>query len=187
MDKTAFIPKKNVSKPFYKSKGPGLFFGVALFLLVISGLFAGGVYAYRKMIEKRVGILSESLKRAQAGFEPALIIELNKVAGKIDSSKILLKNHRALTPIFEFLQKFTLKTVSFSKFDYKFSKDEDPLISMGGTAKSYASLALQEDEFQKSKNVKNVSVSNLSLSNGGSISFNIEITFNPDFIKYRVK
>ncbi len=185
MDKTAFIPKKPTSRPFYKTKGPGIFFVASLLALVFSGMFAGGVYVYEKMLEKRVNLLSQSLERANAAFEPALITELNRVSEKIESSKILLENHRMLTPIFDFLRKFTLKSVRFSKFSVEFGKEGEALVSMNGTAKSYSSLALQMEEFQKDKSVEKLSVSGLSPSKDGFVKFNIEMAFNKNFIKYR--
>lgn len=187
MDRTSFIPKKTFKKPVYKTKGVGFLLGFSLLLFVVSGLFSGGVFFYKEVLKRQVAVLEDSLKRAHAGFEPELVKELMNVSEKVKAAKILLKEHKALTPIFDFLKERTLKKVRFFSFDYKLSKEGEPIISMKGVAKGYAPLALQIDEFQKSEELKDISVSKLSLMNDGKVSFILDLVFNPKFISYKVK
>lgn len=187
MDRTSFIPKKSFKKPVYKTKGAGFLLSSSLILFVVSGLLLGGVFFYKEVLKRQITVLETSLKRAHAGFEPGLVQELTSVSMKVKAAKILLKEHKALTPIFEFLRNSTLKNVSFSSFSYKLSKEGAADVSMRGVAKGYASLALQIDEFQKSKDLKEISVSKLSLTNKGNVSFNLELVFSPEFISYKAK
>ncbi len=187
MDRTSFIPKKSFKKPVYKAKGAGFLLSSSLILLIVSGLLLGGVFFYKEVLKKQIIVLGISLKRAHAGFEPGLVQELTNVSMKVKAAKVLLKEHKALTPIFDFLRNSTLKNVSFSSFSYKPSKEGEPNISMRGISKGYAALALQIDEFQKSKDLKEISVSKLSLTNKGNVSFNLELVFNPEFISYKAK
>ncbi len=186
MDKTSFIPKKTFTKPFYKEKGFGIFLWLSIALLIASGWAFGGVYYYKQLSVGRVDGLSESLKQAKASFEPSLISQLSSVANKIELSKGLIRGHKTLIPIFDFLEQSTLKSVRFSSFEYSSSEDGEE-ISMKGSATSYASLALQIEEFQNSIGVKNVSVSGLSLGKGGAINFNIKVVFESDFVKYKIR
>ena len=109
------------------------------------------------------------------------------ISGRIKSSKTLLSRHKAASNIFKFLEESTLQSVRFTDFSYKLSKDQEPEVLMKGTTKSYSSLALQAEEFQKSKKVENITVSSLSLGDGGVVKFNMALVFEPDFIKYKVK
>ncbi|HDO23734.1 MAG TPA: hypothetical protein ENG99_00780 [bacterium] len=187
METTSFIPKKSFSKPVYRRRSIGLFLGVAVALFFISALVLAGAYFYKNTLEKRASSLSESFKRVQSAFDPSLIVKLNDLSKRIDVVKVLLGQHKSPSKIFRFLEEKTLKNVRFSSFSYKFLKDKEPEVSMRGMAKSYSSLALQSESFQDSKNVKNVSVSEISLKDGGMINFNIHLVLEPDFIKYGVK
>jgi len=146
----------------------------------------GGVFYYKQLSERRVAGLSDALKQARAGFEPSLISQLSDVANRIGSAKKLLKTHKTLVPLFEFLERATLKSVRFSNFEY-IPLDEGEEIAMKGSARSYASLALQIEEVQNSIGVKDVTVSGLSLGQGGAIDFNIKVVFEPDFVKYQIR
>lgn len=187
METSSFIPKKSFEKPFYRPQGLGLLLGSSVVLLVVSALLFGGVYFYKNMLEKRVNTLAESLKRAQNAFEPSLILKLNDLADRIKSSENLLSRHKAAGNIFKFLEESTLQSVRFTNFSYKLSKDQEPEVLMKGTAKNYSSLALQVEEFQKNEKVKNIAVSGLFLGDGGIVNFNIDLVFEPDFIKYNIK
>lgn len=187
MDRTSFIPKKSFKKPVYKAKGAGFLLGFSLILFIVSGLFLGGIFFYKEVLKKQITVLEVSLKRAHAGFEPELVKELTSVSMKVKAAKVLLKEHKTLTPIFDFLRESTLKNVRFSSFAYKLSKEGEPDISMRGVSKGYAPLALQIGEFQKSKDLKDISVSKLSLTKDGNVAFYLELVFNPEFISYKAK
>ncbi|NOY35882.1 MAG: hypothetical protein GXP44_03150 [bacterium] len=194
MEKTSFIPKKSFIKPIYKSRNFGILMNSSIVLFAVSMLVFGGVYLYKKSLDKSVVSLADSLERARDAFDLPVLAEIGKTAEKIEFAKKLLENHIAPSPIFSFLEQATLENVRFSDFSYTRqeskakgkNKKKSVEISMNGLAKSYASLALQADEFQKNKNVENISVSNLSLGKGGVIKFRIVIALNPNLVKYGI-
>jgi len=188
MERTSFIPKKSFVKPIYKSRGFGILLNSSIVLFVVSMLVFGGVYSYEKNLSKRVALLADSLGRERDAFDLPALAEIGKTAKKIEFAKKLLKNHVAPSPIFNFLERATLESVRFSNFSYTRQKsgDEGTEVAMDGLAKSYASLALQADEFQKNKNVESISVSNLSLGKGGVVKFHIVIILSPNFVKYSI-
>ncbi len=190
MERTSFIPKKSFIKPIYRSRSFGILLNSSIVLFVVSMLVFGGIYLYKKSLSKHVALLADSLKKEQDAFDLPALAEIGKTAQKIDFAKKLLKNHIAPSPIFSFLEQATLENVRFSNFSYNRqkskNKDKGTEISMDGLAKSYASLALQADEFQKNKNVENISVSNLSLGKGGVVKFHIVVVLSPSFVKYSI-
>ena len=185
MERTSFIPKRSFIKPVYKSRNFGLLMNFSIVLFAVSMLVFGGVYFYKKSLNERVAFLSDSLKRARDSFDLSVLSEMGKTSEKIELAKKLLEKHIAPSPIFGFLEQATLENVRFSNFNYIWQEDSDPEISMTGVAKSYASLALQVDEFQKNSNVEDISVSGLSLGKGGVVNFNAVIVLKPDLIKYK--
>jgi hypothetical protein len=186
-DKISFIPKKTFERPFYKSRGPGFFLTSSFLLLLLSGLICGGAILYRNSLKKQVDLLSDSLERAKAAFELPLINKLVSTSEKIKTAKVLLAEHKTIVPFFDFLERSTLKDVRFNSFEYSLSKDKEATISMGGTAKSYASLALQAKAFEEEKNIKNVSFSGLNLGDKGAINFKVNLTLDPSFLSFQTK
>ena len=49
-----FIPKKAISAPFYKERGPSLIIIISIVLAIVSALVAGGFYFYKNKINKEV-------------------------------------------------------------------------------------------------------------------------------------
>ncbi|MBI4692100.1 MAG: hypothetical protein HY773_01510 [Candidatus Terrybacteria bacterium] len=184
-DKLSFIPKKTFTGPVYKSKGPGLFLAFSFLALLISGAFYGGLFFYRNTLQKKITSLSSSLERAKIAFELPLINELFTISEKIDSSKTLLSQHRTLLPIFDLLEKLTLKDVRFKSFRFSFSKESGPLVLMDGQTRNYSTLASQGEIFGKDKNIKKVSFSNLSLGSKGLINFTIHLNLEPSLLSYK--
>lgn len=187
-EKVSFIPKKTLTKPIYKGSGLGFLMFISLAILVISGLLLGGAYFYRDIANGRVNVLLDSFKRAQDVLDPALIQQVNDIDAKIESAKNVLSQHRAVSQIFQFLETSTLSNVRFSDFDfsYLYTKDASPTIVLKGSTKNYATLALQSDEFMKSKFIKNIIFSNFSLGETGTVNFTVTMEFDPSFFAYQI-
>jgi hypothetical protein len=162
-DKLSFIPQKSLEPAFYKGRGPGIIF-VFLFLLFLISISAyGALFLYKNSLSKEISALADSLEKAKAAFELSLINEVNQTSEKIDYSKKLLEQHISPLPIFDFLEKNTLKDIRFKDFKYSIVKDGSLTVLLNGTAKSYSDLALQGDIFEKDKNIKSVLFSRLNL------------------------
>ena len=188
-EKGSFIPKKTLAKPVYVGSGVGLFLSFSFLMIVISGLLFGGAYLYKGFLEKNNNEMLDSLKRAQDILDPVFIQEMQTIDTKIESSKVLLGQHRMPSALFEFLEQSTLESVRFSNFDFSFpsQKDENVIVNLRGTAKGYSSLALQAREFQNNKYVENVIFSGLSLGEKGVINFSAKVIIDTNFLAYQVK
>lgn len=188
-EKGSFIPKKTLAKPVYVGSRFGLFFFFSFLIIVISGLLLGGTYLYKGFLEKNISELLDSLKRAQDILDPVFIQKMQTIDTKIESSKVLLSQHRMPSALFEFLEQTTLESVRFSNFDFSYpsQKDEDVIVDLRGTAKGYSSLALQAREFQKNKYVENIIFSGLSLGEKGVVNFSAKIIIDPSYLAYQVK
>jgi hypothetical protein len=186
-EKLSFIPKKSFEKPLYKRSGPGLFLTFSFLLLLVSGLIYGGAILYSNNLKKQIDLLSKSLERAKAAFEFPLINELFNASQKIHSSKIILEKHITLVPVFDILESSILKDVRFNNFKYSLSKAQEQTVLMDGTAKNYSSLASQGEIFEKNKNIKNVSFSNLGLGDKGTINFTVTLILDPIITAYKAE
>ena len=184
MEQVSFIPKRKLTKPVYKSKGPGALMLVSVLVLFISGLMLGGTFVYEKMIQNRIDVLSESMKRARASFEPSFINQLDQTAKQINAAEILLGQHRVITPIFQFLEDKTLESVGLNSFDYSSASGGNSILQLSGAAKSYSTLALQIEEFQEGNSLAGITTSGLMLSSDGSVNFDARLIFKSEFLNY---
>jgi hypothetical protein len=172
---------------FYREKGPGIFATISFLIFLLSIFAYGGLFLYRKNIQGKIDTLTDSFKRATGAFEPILINELVQTSEKINLSKQFLAKHTTLTPVFDFLEQSTLKSIRFKNFKYSFSAMESPSILMGGLARDYSSLALQEKIWAKNKNIKEISFSKLTLGEKGLVNFEVKLSLDPSLIAYGAK
>jgi hypothetical protein len=181
----SFIPKKSFTASTPRFGAPGFALSLSFGILILSLAGMGISYFYNQAIQTRAEVLSNSLRKEEESFEPALINELVEKAGRIEIAKKLLGQHTTVIPIFTFLEESTLQSISFAKFNYSV-EEGIPEVSMSGLARNYSALALQSEEFQKNKNIEDVSIANLFLDRDGGVKFDIKITFNPAFIRYKI-
>ena len=117
------------------------------------------------------------------------LVELNS---RINVAKDLLSKHIAVSPVFNFLQKGTLKSVRFKNFNFTSSgKDttgaNQVSVQMSGQAMDWETIASQADEFGKAdwkKIITEPKISNLSLNLDGSVSFLFSAFVTPEFLVY---
>ncbi len=189
---TSFIPKKAVQTEDRRSS-------VSLFLLIsiIIFLIALGLTAF-VFLEKQTlvsAITSEQdvIKKNINSFEPATIENIVELNSRISVANTLLKNHVAVSPIFDFLQARTLKNVRFKNFNFSQSAISNSgttgvQITMSGQSRDWATLASQADEFGKAdwkKIIQEPKISNFNLNADGSVSFQFSAFINPEFLVYK--
>jgi hypothetical protein len=185
---TSFIPKKPMIEERAVAPRPiGFLTVTSLFILIALLVAAGGLYFYKGMVSSNITKMKESLKAAESRYEPAKIIELQVLDKRLRASNEILAAHASITPIFELLQKVTMKTVRYTKFSYSTSSsgDQKVLISLSGTAVGYKSIALQSDIFTENKQMIDPLFSNLVLDDKGNVMFDLEFSVDPSFIDYK--
>ncbi len=185
---TSFIPKKPVIPERAVSSQPtSFFFIISLFILFATLIATGGLYFYKGIVTKQLADMAESLNLAQSRFEPARIAELQVLDKRLQASNEILVKHVSITPIFEALEKITMKTVRYTKFSYDVGtgKKANVNIKMSGVAIGYRSIALQADLFTKNKNLIDPVFSNLTLDSTGNVLFDLNFSVDPNFINYK--
>lgn len=186
--RTSFVPKKTL---ILKSEAGGgrvsinlfLSFGMIIFFLMIA--LAGGAYLYKVIIQKKIAEEGVALEKAKKAFEPSLIADVKRLDNRITTAKTILANHVAVLPVFDLLEVLTLKTVRFTKFDYKNTKSGSPTIQLDGEAKSYASVALLSDSFAGDERIKNPVFSNLNLNETGGVKFSFQASLDPAMVSFK--
>ena len=138
-------------------------------------------------MKKSITSMENTLNLAKNRFEPAKIAELQVLDKRLRASSEILSKHIVTTPIFEMLEKLTMKTVRYTKFSYELGTEKNisVKIKMSGQAIGYRSIALQSDLFTKNKNLIDPVFSNLTLDNNGRVLFDLEFSVDPSFVNYK--
>ncbi|MDQ3244772.1 MAG: hypothetical protein M3P22_00260 [bacterium] len=184
---TSFIPKRPIIETNTKSTKPvGLFVVLSVLMFIAVGVGYGGLYFYKGILEKSLAQKQIDLKKAEGRFEVDKIKLLKNLDKKLIASKEVLGSHIALSPIFNELQKITMKTVRYTNFTYDLSeiKNQKVDIKLQGTAVGYRSVALQSDLFAKDKNFIDPIFSNLVLDDKGNVSFDIVFSVDSTFVNF---
>ena len=190
---TSFIPKKPVTTTGQRSSG-----GMSLLLLISILIFlvslgsVAYVILFKQAYIKNIEEEQQTIETNKSGLvSDSLTIEsLVELDSRINVANKLLSNHIAVSPIFNFLQQATLKSVRFKNFSFtSVNKDSTKKVSiqMSGQAKDWETVASQADEFGKTewkKIIDEPKISNLSLNSDGSISFIFSAYINPDYLIY---
>src|SRR3989344_4992453 len=187
---SSFIPKgplaSSVASPIpgQKTKGRGLLAFLALVTFIISVVLALGMFGYKFYLKYHIDEMGTALEEARATLQPETIRELTRLDDRIISTKELVSKHRALTPLFEFLEISTSRTVRFNSFSYS-TTDRGLELDMKGEARGYAALAFQADIFNKSKYFKDPIFSDLNLNEKGSVVFSFTAVVDPSLVLYK--
>jgi hypothetical protein len=192
---TSFIPKRPVStEPLVSSSHSGNSIGLLSLITVVivigtAAAFAG-VYIYQKTLTAQESSLQGSLSQAQNGLGSDFVTQMQRLSQRISGVKSLIQNHVVVSPIFAALQATTLQSVSYKTFTYRFTNNATTNAKMvevdvTGTAKDYATLALQSDAFAQNNLIKNPVFSNLTVNDQTSgVDFKLIFTVDPTSLSY---
>ena len=187
--KTSFTPPKT---PIVSREGPhaswggvNLFSIIAFVTFFLTGALAAGVFFYKSYLVRAIVTMDASLAEAKKSFEPEFIEEAARLHARIAAGKELLNQHRALSPLFDILEKKTLENVRFQDLHFTAEQEKDILLSMTGEARSFNAVALQSDVFGTEPSFTNPVFSNFNLNDSGDVVFDFSTTVDVELLRYR--
>lgn len=185
---------------------------VAVFFLCILGV--AGVFGYSVLLDRQIESMRGELEEAAAALESSEIDEVKLLDRRLELAERVVGDHRVIARVFDNLSEETLKTVRFTSFELAGETqeasaresveaflDEDAetsapspatespetvvTLGLGGEAQTFATVALQAEQFRASEFFQNVQFSNLELSEeSGLVTFSVSAQVNPDRINY---
>jgi len=193
--KTSFIPKQPAvkSRPATKREGGGLFFVGSIFLLVVAGLFYGGIFGYQSILASQINRscpsddprnidgcgLKESIEKVSNSIDQNLLVRFKRVDAKLNAADMLVGRHVTINGFLNDLSGNVLHTIRFTNFEFK--GDE---ILMAGVAEGYDDIALQSDVFAEDRGVLGFIFSDLNLDDEGKVVFNLSLSLDPETTSY---
>ena len=184
---TSFIPRKTPTA-FPAASGVGGRFNVlailAFLVFLASVGFAAFAFFYKSHLVKTIAELDASLVLARKSFDPEFIAEASRLDARIEGARTLLGTHRALSPLFDLLEKKTLENVRFQDFNFNAQDGNEVIVGMAGEAKSFNAVALQSDVFGAERSFKNPVFSNFSLNEQGDVIFDFQAVVDSKLLSY---
>ncbi len=184
----SFIPKAPLASATpsgYRRATVGIMTLVAAILFITSVALAAGAFVYEKYLKSSLVQKQADLEKARGAFDPALIEEIRRLDTRIEHSKEILSRHVAFSSLFDILSRSTLQNIQFKSFSLITDPNgSNSQISLKGFGRSYASVALQADAFNKVPGFKDPIFSELNLDQSGKVSFSFKASIDSKNFKY---
>jgi len=184
---TSFIPKKPIVETRASGSGVSLFLLLSIILFIAAITLAFGVWLWQKSIISQIEKDKIALEAARKSYEEDTINNLVRLNDRIEESKTLLSNHRAVSPVFIMLEKNVLKNIRLKAMTFSVGPDKKIKIELSGAAASYDVLSKQSDAFGSDNLRKFISepvISDFSPTADGSISFNFSAVVDQKLVSY---
>ena len=186
--KASFIPQDVGKAPVLKRRGGAggsdLFILGGIILLVASVALAASVFLYVQYLQNSIVSKQDSIDRARAALEPALIDELSRLDARMKAADVLLQLHTAPSIVFNLLEQITLQSIQLTDFELTTDGMSSLKITMKGEAESVNSIALQSDLYGRSGIITSPIFSDINRASDGLMSFRVDAILNPDAVRY---
>ncbi len=188
---SSFIPKGPISSglssggmPVTRRKQTDFFSLVAVAIFTISIVLAGGVFLYKIFLNYSITQMQGQLIEARATLQPEVVNELIRLSSRIVSTESLVKSHKVTSPIFDWLEVSTPKTVSYTSFDFT-TTNKGLELTIQGQARGYAALAAVADVINKATTYFTTPIfSDLRLDEKGNVIFTFRALVQPSALTY---
>jgi hypothetical protein len=179
----SFIPKQSLAAAS-RGSGVGLLFFLALIIFVMSIVAAGAAYGTARFLNSQIAKKDVQLQRDEGAFNASTIQELVRMDVRIAQARGLVQKHISPSALLFFLSTITLERVQFTSFNFSLTAGGGAALSLNGVADSFSGVALQSDQFNTSKVLKDVVFSGIAVDETGKITFSVSATVDPDLISY---
>ncbi len=184
--KNKFIPKQSLNGPATNKSGAfqDVVMLVTLVTLASSLAVAAGMYIYSVHNQKLLDQAKKSLQFYSEKFQALTVNDFQTLGKQLEAGDRILRNHLAVSAIFDALESSTLKSVQYTKFSYSAKSPEEIDVQLEGRALSVNALAWQSKILGAQKRIfKNPVFSNLDLK-GGQATFSVNMQVNPDAVRF---
>lgn len=191
---TSFIPKRPVSSepvaPVVHSRAVGILSLIATVVVIATAVSYAGVYLYGRQLTAKQSAAEQSIDEARKGIGTDFLNDMKRLDARIEGVKLLVRNHITVSPIFAALQETTLRSVQYKSFSYVLAPDPETKVDMvqvtlTGTAKNYATIALQSDAFAENTLIKNPVFSGLTVDDKtATVNFKLIFSVDPLALSY---
>jgi len=192
MPEYKFIPRGETRVPKYKESYGSKFTLLSFIIFFIAFGGYGAAYFYKWYLNNQVAVFSSSFEKVKSELELESISEIIDKSKEIAAALRALQNHRAISNVFESIEKNTTKNNFYILFSFKYGEEKTssgqikttPLTSLSGVSKSYSDLAKQMIVSKNSGDFEKADFSDFKLLLNGDISYNLDLRIKPELLKF---
>lgn len=166
------LPSQKKKINFGELAGNSRFLSVAIGLLILLGIGYGILAFLTSRVLDDIAELDLAIVQIHHDRNKDNETTVAHFSKQLSTIQTLLKSHRLWSDKFERLQTLVASPVTFRTLE---ADAELKLFKVQATANSYSTVARQIAAFYASDDVANITVSNVSLANNGSVEFSMEI------------
>ncbi len=156
---------------------------ISLFLLGLSLLGAGGVFAYEQYLMDIRDAKSAEVENAEKEIDTVVVEDFIRMRDRFTSAKTLLDAHVMASQFFDLLESKTLQNVRFDSLSFTLADDRTAEIRMEGVARTFNALAAQSSLFAGEKEIKRAIFSDIRVDeNDDTVSFTLTADLTPALI-----
>ena len=176
------IIKKTVSLNFLTSrKKSKIALIISIILVVLTGLAYGGLFYYQEYFLKvQKDDLQAQIDKVNSQRDFEFEKEFKDMGAFYESIKSLEKNHVYATRLFEALEELTLPKVQYLRLEANFISGK---VSLPALAADFDSTYKQIFVLKEDSRIREVSSSGSSRDSNNQISFNLNLSFDQNFLK----
>lgn len=179
---TSFIPKTSLDNIVSEdgrlqkkttSPSGNLTLLLCFFVFVCSLVSAGVVFFLGKLTDTTEAEVKATLIEYQKRNTSETIVDIKNTQDRLVLIENLIKDHVAISPLFQKLAENTLSRVSFNSFDLKRKSDGTITISLKAQGVGYESIVAQDTQFSSAlaqKTFKNTVISDFSKAKNQDIA-----------------
>jgi hypothetical protein len=181
---SSFIPKESVTEEVFKKKKAGPIGILAVSLFISSIVISVAMFVYKDIVKSSIKDLQSQLTAAEKNIDKDTINQMSQFSRKLTVAKSIVARHEVISKFLTALASSTVSSVQFSSFKYGSLKEGKLTVNLKGKATSYAAVALQENILTQNKYFQSISFSNLTLADKGLVSFDLDISVDPQIVSY---
>jgi len=171
------IPKPIAKKPPWSK----ILFSFSVFLFIILIPIYFNLISLQRKLEEPLFNLEEALSKGKTPEIISLEEETLNFQRRIRDFSPVLKEHVFCSKFFEFFEKNTHPRALFSQINLN---SKDSKVELLGKTDSFFTLGQQLLIFEKTPEIENLNLTQVSISREGKIEFMLEFSFDPKILKY---
>jgi len=149
---------------------------LALFILGVSLVAAGGVFAYEKYLSGESASKGAELAKDEQSVSQNTVQQFVELQNRLSSATGLLDTHVTLTNFFNILESLTLSHVQYTSLKLTVNDDRTADLDATGVASTFNALAAESKAFSSSPQIERAVFSNFVTQKNGGVSFSLTAT-----------
>ena len=159
-----------------------MFLVIALIILGIAILLAGGVFVYGRYLAAQSVQKAAQIDAAQKSVSQDTVEGYLRLSNRLRSAETVLSGHVMFSQFLDVLESLTLSDVRFTSLSASVADDRSTDVKMTGVAKNFNALAAQSSAFANDARIKRAIFSGISADKNGVVTFSVTAMLDPRLV-----